>query len=121
MTTLLHIDASGRSSRSISRDLSRRFVEAWRARRPGDHVLRRDLAETPPPLMSEAWIAAAFTPPAERTEAMRAALAWSDAAIAELEAADVVVLGAPMYNYGMPAALKAWVEHGINLREGMYV
>lgn len=115
MTTLLHIDASGRSSRSISRNLSRRFVEAWRASRPGDRVLRRDLAEIPPPLMSEDWIAAAFTPPADRTDAMRAALAWSDAAIAELEAADVVVLGAPMYNYGMPAALKAWVDQVIRV------
>ncbi|MDR4308662.1 NAD(P)H-dependent oxidoreductase [Chelatococcus sambhunathii] len=115
MTTLLHIDASGRSSRSISRDLSRRFVEAWRARRPEDRVLRRDLVETPPPLMSEAWIAAAFTPPAQRDEAMGAALAWSDAAIAELEAADVIALGAPMYNYGMPAALKAWVDQVIRV------
>ncbi|WP_020181286.1 NAD(P)H-dependent oxidoreductase [Methylopila sp. M107] len=115
MATLLHIDASGRTSRSVSRDLSRRFVEAWASRRPDDRVIRRDLAETPPPLMSEAWIAAAFTPPDRRDAAMRDALAWSDGAIDELAAADLIVLGAPMYNYGMPAALKAWVDQVIRV------
>lgn len=115
MTTLLHIDASARASRSLSRKLSRRFVDAWRARRPGDRITRRDLAAAPPPLMTEAWIAAAFSPPDGRDAAARAALAWSDAAIAELEAADLIVLGTPMYNYGMPAALKAWVDQVIRV------
>lgn len=115
MSILLHIDASGRTSRSISRALSRRFVAAWTARRPADRVLRRDLALTPPPFVDEGWIAAAFTPPDRRDDGMRAALAWSDAAIDELEAADVIVLGAPMYNYGMPARLKAWADQVVRV------
>jgi FMN-dependent NADH-azoreductase len=115
MTTLLHIDASARHARSITRDLSQRFVDAWRTHRPDDKVLRRDLALDPPPLMTEAWIAAAFTPATRRDGAMQATLAWSDAAIAEVEAADLIVLGTPMYNYGMPAALKAWFDQVVRI------
>lgn len=115
MTTILHLDASARVTRSLSRDLSRRFIEAWRAQRPDDRVIRRDLAADPPPHVSEAWIAACFTPPAQRDAAMRAALAWSDAALDELEAADVIVIGTPMYNYGMPSALKAWFDQVIRI------
>jgi FMN-dependent NADH-azoreductase len=112
MTTILHLDASARTGRSISRRLSRLFVDAWTARRPGDRVIRRDLAGDPPPFVDEAWIAAAFSPPETRDAA---ALAWSEAAIAELEAADLIVLGTPMYNYGMPAALKAWFDQVIRV------
>lgn len=115
MTTILHLDASARVTRSLSRDLSRRFIDAWRMQRWDDRVIRRDLAADPPPHVSEAWIAACFTPPEQRDAAMRAALAWSDAAIAELEAADVIVIGTPMYNYGMPSALKAWFDQVIRV------
>ncbi|MBR0642440.1 FMN-dependent NADH-azoreductase [Plastoroseomonas hellenica] len=115
MTTILHLDASARVTRSLSRHLSQRFVETWRAHRRGDRVIRRDLAADPPPHVSEAWIAACFTPPQQRDATMRAALAWSDAAIAELEQADVIVIGTPMYNYGMPSALKAWFDQVIRV------
>lgn len=115
MTTILHLDASARLSRSLSRSLSRHFLDAWLERSPGDRVIRRDLAADPPPHVSEAWIAACFTAPDRRDAAMRAALAWSDAAIAELEAADLIVLGTPMYNYGMPSALKAWFDQVIRI------
>jgi FMN-dependent NADH-azoreductase len=115
MTTILHLDASARVTRSLSRDLSRRFIGAWRMQRPDDRVIRRDLASDPPPHVSEAWIAACFTPPEQRDAAMRAALAWSDMAIAELEAANVIVIGTPMYNYGMPSALKAWFDQVIRI------
>lgn len=115
MTTLLHLDASGRATRSLSRDLSRRFVEAWQANRPADRVIRRDLALDPPPFITEDWIAACFTAPEKRDAAMQAVLAWSDAAIAELEAADLIVLGTPMYNYGMPGALKAWIDQVVRI------
>lgn len=113
MTTLLHLDASGRGGRSLSRRLSRRFVEAWTRARPGDRIVRRDLAGDPPPFVDEAWIAAAFGPPEARDTA--AALAWSNAVIDELEAADLIVLGTPMYNYGMPAVLKAWFDQVIRV------
>ena len=110
MSTLLHIDASARLERSISRGLSAKFIESWLAARPGDRVIRRDLAVNPPGFVTEAWIGACFTPEQDRTAAQRAELIESDGLIAELEAADLVVLGTPMYNYGMPAALKAWVD-----------
>ena len=113
--TILHLDASARTARSLSRRLSQQFVDAWRMRRPNVRVIRRDLAADPPPHVTEAWIAAAFTPEAQRDAAMRRALAWSDAAIAELEAADLIVLGTPMYNYGMPSALKAWFDQIIRI------
>jgi FMN-dependent NADH-azoreductase len=115
MTTILHLDASARTTRSLSRRLSQRFVDAWLARRPDDRVIRRDLAADPPPHVTEAWIAAAFTPEGQRDAAMREALAWSDAAIGELEAADLIVLGTPMYNYGLPSALKAWFDQVIRI------
>lgn len=113
--TLLHIDASARLERSLTRRLGRSFVDAWLTRRPDDRVFRRDLARNPPPHVSEDWIAACFTPEPERSEAMRTTLAYSDSAIGELVAADLIVLGVPMYNYGMPSALKAWVDQVVRI------
>jgi FMN-dependent NADH-azoreductase len=115
MAKLLHIDASARKSRSISRSLSRLFVETWLKQRPDDRVIRRDLADDPPPHVTEAWIAACFTPPDQRGERARAALTWSDKAVAELDAAHLIVVGTPMYNYGMPSALKAWFDQVIRI------
>jgi len=115
LMTILHLDASPRAARSLSRRLSQQFVDAWRAHGPHDRVIRRDLAADPPPHVTEAWIAAAFTPADQRDTAMREALAWSDVAIAEIEAADLIVMGTPMYNYGMPSALKAWFDQVIRV------
>ncbi len=115
MTTLLHIDASARKTRSTSRGLSRLFVETWLTYRPGDRVIRRDLADNAPPHVTETWIAACFTPEDQRDAQGRAALAWSDQAIAELEAAEIIVIGTPMYNYGMPSALKAWIDQVVRI------
>lgn len=115
MSTLLHLDASARSDRSLTRHLSRLFVETWSRHHPRDPVLRRDLGAAPPPHVTQAWIAACFTPPEKRDADMHAALAWSDAALAELEAADLLVIGAPMYNYGLPGALKAWLDQVIRI------
>jgi FMN-dependent NADH-azoreductase len=115
MTTILHIDASAQTDRSISRNLSAQFTKTWLAERPKDTVIRRDLSETPPGFVTGEWIAACFTPEGDRTAEMHAALEESDELIAELEAADIVVLGTPMYNYGMPAVLKAWVDRVIRI------
>jgi FMN-dependent NADH-azoreductase len=115
MSTLLHIDASIRQERSLSRKLSKAFVDTWRSQRPADTVLRRDLGIHPPPFMTENWIAAAFTPPAARTPEMNDDLAPSDLFIAELERADILVIGTPMYNYGMPAQLKAWIDQVLRI------
>lgn len=115
MTTLLKINASARRARSITRSLSDAFCEHWLARRPGDAVIDRDVGLNPPPLISEAFIAAAFTAPSDRTLEQQSVLAISEALIDELTAADVIVMATPMYNYGMPAALKAWFDQVIRI------
>lgn len=115
MTTLLHIDASARGSRSLSRRLSDHFVATWLSRRPSDTVIHRDVGRDPPPITTELWIGAAFTAEDERTDEQREALEPSDELIAELEQADVIVMGTPMYNYGMPAVLKAWFDNVIRV------
>jgi len=105
MTTLLRIDASMRRDGSTTRTLTDRVVE----RLNPDAIVTRDLADGIG-LIDEAWIGANFTPEEDRTEEQKAALAASDALVAELKEADVVVIGVPVYNFGVPAALKAWVD-----------
>lgn len=117
MTTLLHIDASARVDRSISRDLSAGFIKTWFDERPTDRVIRRDLGLNPPGFVTSDWIAACFTPEVDRSLEMQVVLEESDELIAELELADIVVLGTPMYNYGMPATLKAWVDRVIRINK----
>ncbi|QCB53517.1 NAD(P)H dehydrogenase [Sphingopyxis sp. PAMC25046] len=115
---ILHIDSSARpglSGRdrhgSHSRRLSERFVRRWSDARPQDRVAYRDVGAVPPSHVDAEWIAAAFSPPEKRSDDQRARLAESDTLIAELVAADLLVVGAPMYNFGMPAPLKAWVDN----------
>ena len=108
--TLLHIDSSARATRSHSRRLSSAFVEAWLARAPDTRVIRRDVGTNPPPVITEQWIASAFSAEAERSTELKASLSVSDTYINELMQADVIVMVAPMYNYGMPAVLKAWFD-----------
>ncbi|NER80861.1 MAG: FMN-dependent NADH-azoreductase [Leptolyngbya sp. SIO1D8] len=115
MTTLLQIDASARVTRSLSRGLTHAFMEKWLASRPNDTVIKRDVGLYPPSAISETWIAAAFKPADQRTPEQQAVLQESDELLTELEPADVVVIGTPMYNYGMPAALKAWIDQVIRI------
>jgi len=115
MTKILQIEASARGERSLSRGLSRHFRQAWVSRQPDFSIHRRDVGRNPPPLVSEAWIAAAFTPPAERSLEQESVLAPSEELIAEVESADVIAIATPMYNYGMPAALKAWFDQVIRI------
>jgi FMN-dependent NADH-azoreductase len=117
MTTLLRIDASARNTRSLSRRLTQLFVDTWLRARPADAVVTRDLAQAPPELITEAWIASAFTDRARRSPEQQRTLAASDRLIGELARADVIALGAPMYNYGMPASLKAWFDQVIRVGE----
>jgi FMN-dependent NADH-azoreductase len=113
--TLLQVDSSARLEGSHTRRLTRRFVEHWLAHRPDDVVIRRDVGRVPPPPVTADWIAAAFTKPERRTEAMRAALATSDGLVAEVLRADVIVAGVPMYNFGLPAPMKAWVDNVVRV------
>lgn len=115
---LLHIDASARLGRSDavahgshSRRLSHRFVTRWQSLRPDDGVIRRDVSACPPAMIDQAWIDASFTPPGRRTTLQSARLAESDALTAELLTADLVVIGVPMYNFGIPSQLKAWIDN----------
>ena len=125
MTHLLHLDSSARAGArgaiahgSYTRMLSQRFVAQWQAQATGPiQTTYRDLAAQPPQPVSQDWIAAAFTRSHQRSATLQAALAESDQLIAELRAADVLVIGAPMYNFGPPATLKAWVDNIVRIRE----
>lgn len=110
MTVLLRIDASARLDGSITREMTDRFIEGWRAIEPDAQILARDVGRQPPSIVSEASIRAGFTPADQRTPAMRDVLAESRTLIDELCQADVLVLGVPLYNYGLPASLKAWID-----------
>ena len=116
MTTLLHIEASAqRAERSLTRLLGREFFATWQHLRPHDRVLRRDLAVDPVEPIDAEWIAAAFTPPDARTPAMVDRLRGSDAIVDAVSAADVIVMGVPMYNYGIPGALKCWIDQSARI------
>jgi FMN-dependent NADH-azoreductase len=107
---VLRIDSSARREGSVSRQVADALI-ARMEESVGPVDLRvRDLASDAPPFVDADWVGANFTPPEERGEAQRAALAHSDALVAELMAADVLVVGVPIYNFGVPAALKAWVD-----------
>lgn len=111
MTQLLVVETSPRGDKSISRHLTRRFVDDWRAAHPGGEVVERDLMETALPFVTAPWLEAYFTPPAQHSPAMKEALRLSDELVAELLAADQVVIATPVYNYNVPAVLKAWIDH----------
>lgn len=115
MTRILRIDASARAERSLSRKLGDRFIREWTARDPEVGVIVRDVGQTPPPFISEAWIAAVFSP--GMTAEQRALTAISDDLIAEVAEADIIVFTTPMYNYGMPAALKAWFDQVVRVNK----
>ncbi len=113
MTKLLRIDASARTSRSLTRSLADKFTESWLARRSDDEIILRDVGSNPPPSITEDWIAAAFAK--ERSSEQEELLAVSDEMIAEIANADIIVMATPMYNYGMPAALKAWFDQVVRV------
>lgn len=106
---ILEVSASGRRGESVSRKLSSEIIDALEMREGSIEVVRRDLSDGIP-LVDERWIQANFTPEEQRTRDQREALADSDALVEELQAADVIVIGSPIYNFGIPAALKAWVD-----------
>lgn len=117
MTNILYITASARKNGSLSRMLGDRFVNGWMRHDGLGSVIRRDVGTNPPPIISEDWIAAAFTPGAERTDAQQEMLELSDQLISEVSQADMIVIATPMYNYGMPGALKAWVDQIVRVNE----
>lgn len=119
MTTILHIDASVQPDpeRSLSKRLSRTFVDAWLERAPDTTVIPRDVGAHPPPLICGEWVAAAFAPVEQRTQKQLDELALSDVLIDEIARADVIAMGTPMYNYGMPGPLKSWFDKVIRINK----
>jgi len=111
MPTLLHISVSPRGKDSMSRRLGDAAVEAWKARNAGGRVIERDLAKTPLTFVDVDWIAGAFSPPGYHTENHKKALALSNELVSEVLKADEIILATPMYNFSVPAALKAWIDH----------
>jgi FMN-dependent NADH-azoreductase len=114
MATLLHIDTSALpAGGSTSREVTQAFRDNWLAQHPEGMVVYRDLAAEPLPHLTADGIAAGFSDPSTHDDAERAAMTLRNELAAELEAADVVVIGAPMYNFGIPSTLKAWLDHVI--------
>ncbi|WP_116132393.1 FMN-dependent NADH-azoreductase [Tropicimonas sp. IMCC34043] len=106
-TTILRIDASARKVGSISRQLTDEIV----ARFDGAKVITRDLADTPLPQVNESFVTVTKgSAEAEMSEAQRKIVGLSDHLVTELQAADVIVIGLPVYNFGVPSALKAWID-----------
>ena len=107
---ILQINSSARSSGSESTRLADAIVAKLQAANPAAVVNRRDLAANPHPLLDEAALQALFTPADQRSEAQAARVALDDALIAQVQAADAIVIGAPMYNFGITVQLKAWFD-----------
>ena len=107
---ILQINSSARQQLSQSSQLASTIVERLRAAEPAARLTVRDLSHTPHPALDEATLEALFTAAEQRTPAQAARVALDDALIDELKAADVVVLGVPMYNFGVPAQLKNWID-----------
>ena len=117
MTKLLVVETSARGAQSVSRTMTRRFVEDWIAANPGGEITTRDLAETPLVFTTGEWLTAYFTPPEHHTDDMKRHLDLSDRLVQEVIVADHVVVATPVYNFNIPAALKAWVDYVV--RKGL--
>ena len=111
MSTLLRVDSSPfPGEASFSRQLTSEFVAQWRESHPDGRTIERDLAQTELLPLDAPWIAASYTPEANRTEEQNALLTNSDSLIGELQAADEYVFGVSMHNFSIPSTLKLWID-----------
>jgi FMN-dependent NADH-azoreductase len=110
---LLQIDSSARTS-SVTRQLTAKFVEEWKKNHPAGEVIQRDLAATILPYITDDW-GGIHLEPSQLTAAQRNYLSTSDRLIEELQAADTIVIGAPMYNFAIPSSLKAWIDQIVRM------
>jgi FMN-dependent NADH-azoreductase len=106
---LLRIDSSARRS-SVSRQLTASFVETWQEQNPAGQVIERDLATTQLPHITDEWMLAVHSDQSKLTREQQEVLSVSNTLVDELLAADVIVIGAPMYNLTVSAPLKAWID-----------
>jgi FMN-dependent NADH-azoreductase len=111
---LLRVDSSARRN-SVSRQLTGRFVEEWQREHPDGAVTERDLATTPLPHITDEWVQAIHSDPATLTREQKQVLQLSDMLVEELIQADTIVIGAPMYNFAIPAPLKAWIDQVVRV------
>jgi FMN-dependent NADH-azoreductase len=107
---VLRIDTSPRHTDSISRRLGNRLLDNLRGRHGNLHITRRDLDKAPLPFVNGDWITANFTAPDQRSAWQQNALAVSDRLVRELMDTDLLLIGVPLYNFSIPAALKAWID-----------
>jgi len=110
MAHVLHLNASPRGSASHSRQVSGEFVQAWLSAHPEDTVTIRDLGHQAVPHVSEEFIGAMYTPAEARTPFQAETLKLSDELIGELQAADIYVIGVPMYNFSAPSVFKSYID-----------
>ena len=111
MKTILQLNSSINSNAGHSSSLADAFVARWLDANPGSRAVRRDLAADPVPHLTAERFGAFIAKPEARSAEQQAVVDYSDALIAELREADVVVLGLPMYNFGVPSTLKAYFDH----------
>lgn len=117
MPTLLVVESSPRGEYSMSRGLTKLFVEQWMQNHPGGRVIERDLMESNLPFVTMPWLGAYFTPTEQHSSEMKDILRLSDELVSEILAADHIAIGTPVYNYNIPAVLKAYIDHIV--RKGM--
>jgi len=111
MKKILEIISSARGAASNSTQLTHAIIEKLKTRYPGSKVTQRDLVQKKYPHLEESHLTAFFAPPEGESEAYKTAVQHSDEAIRELEEADIVVIAVPVYNFNIPSALKAWIDH----------
>ena len=124
MSVILHVDSSVRAISnespehdSISKKLAKKFVSRFKEETDIDEYIYRDVGVNPPQFITQDWIGAVFTPESKQNARLKQILAQSDELIAEVEKANVIVISSPMYNYGMPAHLKAWFDQIIRINK----
>lgn len=117
MTTLLRVDSSALSQGSNSKYLAEQYQAEWMNTHPDGKVIHRDLAKQPPAHLSEGMIGAMYTPSKDRTEAQKNFLADSETFLEEVKQADTLLISVPMYNFGIPSSLKAYLDHIIRVGE----
>jgi len=111
MKKILNIITSAKGEASVSNKQSNAILERLAAAYPESKVHTHDLAKHPFPHLEESHIAAFYTPEEARTDENKAAIKHSDNAIKEILEADIIVIGVPVYNFGIPSTLKAWIDH----------
>ncbi len=115
MATLLRIDASSRGDYSVSKTLGKQFTAEWEKNNVGGKVITHDTTQEKLPFVDLPWIGGAYTPVEKQSEQQQAAIKVSDDLVDELLAADELLITTPMYNFSIPASLKAWIDHVVRL------